>query len=435
MLVGNVGKLFGNIAAFPDARPDDGLLEIGIVTAKGRWQWSRTLARTGVRQRAGVAVRRDGSRPEVRCSLLEAGPLRARRRRPQEDAPAADQGSTRSGDGLRARGDEVSTATPVPETWELTGDDARRVLRSGGRRRILRDAFVRLRVADGFSHARSLAYATALVFVQAIIALIGLAVALGNAELQPGRRALAARPRCPGPGGTLLTQAVAQAHRAGLSHRYSGLIFGLVGTSDHGQHAVRPTRTRAQSHLRRRAGSARRCRSTGARSRSPLPSGTLGVGAFALLAFGQSIGDSIDNAAAEPRLAGGAVAGRRCVLATLAITMLFRWCPRRRQPCAVVAGVRRGRRGGRVGSLVTVGLSVFFSMSKSFGQIYGPLAGIVALLLWSLLSAVAVLFGGAVAAQLEAVRAGARKPQDAEKVEHSEPDQRTAPRTPREVAS
>ena len=71
---------------------------------------------------------------------------------------------------------------------------------------------------------------------------------------------------------------------------------------------------------------------------------------------------------------------------------------------------------------MTFGLSVFFAMSKSFGQTYGPLAGIVALLLWSLLSAVAVLFGGAVAAQLEAVRAGARKPQDAEKVEHSEPD-------------
>jgi diacylglycerol kinase (ATP) len=46
VLVGNVGKLMGNIAAFPDARPDDGVLEIGVVTAEGRWQWTRTLART-----------------------------------------------------------------------------------------------------------------------------------------------------------------------------------------------------------------------------------------------------------------------------------------------------------------------------------------------------------------------------------------------------
>jgi diacylglycerol kinase (ATP) len=45
VLIGNVGKVMGDIAAFPGARPDDGLLEIGVVTAKGAWQWSRTLAR------------------------------------------------------------------------------------------------------------------------------------------------------------------------------------------------------------------------------------------------------------------------------------------------------------------------------------------------------------------------------------------------------
>ena len=72
--------------------------------------------------------------------------------------------------------------------------------------------------------------------------------------------------------------------------------------------------------------------------------------------------------------------------------------------------------------IVTAGLGAFFSLSQSFGQTYGPLAGVVALLLWSLLSAVAVLYGGAVTAQLEAVRAGVRKPQDEEKVEHSEPE-------------
>ena len=73
---------------------------------------------------------------------------------------------------------------------------------------------------------------------------------------------------------------------------------------------------------------------------------------------------------------------------------------------------------------VTAMLGVFFSMSKSFGQTYGPLAGMVALLLWSLLSAVAVLYGGAIAAQLEAVRSNARAPQDIEKLEHAEPDSR-----------
>jgi diacylglycerol kinase family enzyme len=33
---------------FPDARPDDGILEVGIVTAEGLVEWARTLARTAV---------------------------------------------------------------------------------------------------------------------------------------------------------------------------------------------------------------------------------------------------------------------------------------------------------------------------------------------------------------------------------------------------
>jgi diacylglycerol kinase (ATP) len=46
VLVGNVGKIMGDVAAFPEAEPDDGHLEIGVVTAQGALQWSRTLART-----------------------------------------------------------------------------------------------------------------------------------------------------------------------------------------------------------------------------------------------------------------------------------------------------------------------------------------------------------------------------------------------------
>jgi len=46
VLVGNVGKIMGEVAAFPEAEPDDGRLELGVVTARGAWQWSRTLART-----------------------------------------------------------------------------------------------------------------------------------------------------------------------------------------------------------------------------------------------------------------------------------------------------------------------------------------------------------------------------------------------------
>jgi diacylglycerol kinase (ATP) len=48
VLVGNLGDVFGGIDVFPDARPDDGLLELGVVTAQGLAQWGRTLVRTAV---------------------------------------------------------------------------------------------------------------------------------------------------------------------------------------------------------------------------------------------------------------------------------------------------------------------------------------------------------------------------------------------------
>src|SRR4029079_6527633 len=46
VLLGNVGSLFGGIEAFDNARPDDGLLEVGVTNAQGLGQWARTVART-----------------------------------------------------------------------------------------------------------------------------------------------------------------------------------------------------------------------------------------------------------------------------------------------------------------------------------------------------------------------------------------------------
>jgi diacylglycerol kinase (ATP) len=45
VLVGNVGKLFGGVEVFSDARPDDGLVEVGLVTAASPAQWARTFGR------------------------------------------------------------------------------------------------------------------------------------------------------------------------------------------------------------------------------------------------------------------------------------------------------------------------------------------------------------------------------------------------------
>jgi diacylglycerol kinase (ATP) len=48
LLIGNVGHVIGGISAFPDARPDDGRLNIGVVTASGALDWLRTLSRSAI---------------------------------------------------------------------------------------------------------------------------------------------------------------------------------------------------------------------------------------------------------------------------------------------------------------------------------------------------------------------------------------------------
>jgi YegS/Rv2252/BmrU family lipid kinase len=48
ILLGNVGRLFGGVEAFEAARPDDGKLDVGLVTAEGLLEWGRMMARTAV---------------------------------------------------------------------------------------------------------------------------------------------------------------------------------------------------------------------------------------------------------------------------------------------------------------------------------------------------------------------------------------------------
>jgi YihY family inner membrane protein len=319
----------------------------------------------------------------------------------------------------------MSTAQLVPETWNLSGDDAFETLRVTGRRRLLKDAFMRMRVSDGFSHARSMAFMTALVLVQAVIALVGFASAVGNNHMSDAIVSTI-KGAVPGPAGNLLTSAVDQARSAGVTHRYLALILGLVGT------LVTATTLMGQFErgLNRMYG-VEQDRPTlekyGRAFLFAITAGSLSTVAFVTLAFGRSVGDELGNHTMSTiwdivrwPLGLGVTAA--------AVTLLFRWSPRRRQPAlswlAYGATISVG-----LSVVVTLGLGLFFSLSTSFGETYGPLAGMVALLLWSLLSAMAILFGAAVAAQLEAVRAGRGRPQDEEKVENSEPDAEAAPST------
>ena len=45
VLVGNVGTITGGWPVFEHAKPDDGLLDVGVVSAEGKLQWARVLGR------------------------------------------------------------------------------------------------------------------------------------------------------------------------------------------------------------------------------------------------------------------------------------------------------------------------------------------------------------------------------------------------------
>ena len=84
ILLGNLGKLFGGVEAFADARPDDGELELGVVTAEGMLEWARMLARvaTGTTPKSPFVADDEGAVGEGRAR--PQGAVRARRRRSNE---------------------------------------------------------------------------------------------------------------------------------------------------------------------------------------------------------------------------------------------------------------------------------------------------------------------------------------------------------------
>jgi diacylglycerol kinase family enzyme len=96
VLVGNVGRLTGGLQAFPGARPDDGALEVGVVTASGFLQWARALSRLAAGRAADspfVTTAR-ASRIDVRLGRklpyeLDGGARGSRRRLKIRTRPAA----------------------------------------------------------------------------------------------------------------------------------------------------------------------------------------------------------------------------------------------------------------------------------------------------------------------------------------------------------
>ncbi len=300
----------------------------------------------------------------------------------------------------------MSSANPVPETWELTGSDVKQTLEQTGSKRLLRDAFERLRASDGFSHARSMAFVTALILVQGVIALVGLASALGEGRMSEAIVAML-KDVFPGPAGAILTDAIEQAHEAGAQHRSLALTLGLLGAIITGTTLLGQIE-RAMNRLYGIERDRPALRKYARAFVLTISAGVLAVVAFVAMTLGRGLGSVFESPGARDvwNVVRWPLA---FAMLTGATACIFRWSPRRRQP---------GWSWLAIGALlsvvlvliVTLALNAIFQFSSTFGQTYGPLAGFVALLLWTLLTSIALLYGVALAAQLEAVRAGVPAP-------------------------
>jgi YihY family inner membrane protein len=309
----------------------------------------------------------------------------------------------------------VSSTEPVPETRmmpgdQLSADDAFLALRHYGRWHLVRDAFVRFRYGDGFSHSRALGFQLCLAIVPFLIALSGLATDLGAEE---GGRIVADTVLALTPGASegLVTDLLMEDDRtedAGELALALGLLTGLIAL------------TTAMSQIERGAN-----RIYGVERDRPvllkyaraavltLLAGVPALVGFLLLVAGGPMGDSVQR-----HFAWGGTAHTvwdivrwplSLVLTVGAVGLLFRHAPRRRQPGLswLLVGAALSTALWWLASLLLAG---YVRLSDGFGATYGPLTAMMALLLWANLTGIALFLGLAFAAQLEAQRVGITRP-------------------------
>ncbi|MGH8979134.1 MAG: diacylglycerol/lipid kinase family protein [Acidimicrobiia bacterium] len=103
VLVGNVGTILGGIDAFEHARPDDGRLELGVVTADGVMQWLRALSRTALGKAEKSPFVQTTSAQRINVRMDEATPYEL------------DGGARKKAKRLKIRVEPAAITVCVPE--------------------------------------------------------------------------------------------------------------------------------------------------------------------------------------------------------------------------------------------------------------------------------------------------------------------------------
>ncbi|WP_426246800.1 YihY/virulence factor BrkB family protein [Nocardioides sp. LHG3406-4] len=308
----------------------------------------------------------------------------------------------------------MTTARTVPVTTEMDGDeldaeDAWHLARRHGLRTILVSSFVRFRYGDGFTNSRALALQTCLAVVPFMLAVSGLAADIDD-ERSARVVATTINAVSPASGGddALVDALTAGSEKGGELALALGLAFAVVsmitamGQVERGSNRIYGIR-RDRPALRKYGRAA---------VLTALLAVPVGLG-FLLLVAGGALGDAMVSEY-------GWTTGQRAtwnlvrwpvglVMLVVTIAVLFDHSPRRRQPA--LSWLALGAAITVVLSMAAAaGLAAYVNVSGSFSSTYGPLAGVVALLVWSLLSSISLFFGVAVCAQLEALRGDDPRP-------------------------
>ncbi len=305
----------------------------------------------------------------------------------------------------------MSTATRVPQTRDMAGDDlsaedAWSTLRRTGVRCLLREAFFRFRYADGFSHARALGFQICLAVVPLMIALFGLSTQLHHEA--PGQVLADVLARLtPGVSQPVVRQALAggqaDAQAGGLA-LWSGLAFALVSTAT-AMGQIERGSNRIYGVERDRPFP----RKYGTAAALTLSAGVPAAVGMIVTVAGGAVGDALGSVYRWPHGEHLAWVIARwpigALLTLCSLSFVFRHSPRRHQPgvswLAFGAGVSLAL------WLALTGLLAWYVRgSSTFGATYGPLTAIMALMVWANLTAIALFYGLSTAAQLEAVRTG-----------------------------
>ena len=264
-------------------------------------------------------------------------------------------------------------------------------VRRRGMAHLVSDTLQRFVKADGSSHGRALAYQGIFMVLSGFIGLIGLASVLGAGSVRSTVLEMS-KTVAPGPSGQLLQEAANRSSGGG-----SAALIGLGAALVSGSLAMAQIE-RSANRLRGRTQDRTGVRRFAIAFGIALTAGVLAAAGLLVLGGGTAIatGFGWKGTAADLWLVLRWVIG--IGLAAVGIYLIFRWAP------DGSLGSRGDLLAGMLISLMlwvlfTIALTIWFSISSS-SQTYGPLATVIALLLWTGATSLALHLGMAFTAEL-----------------------------------